>query len=136
MKKMLDMFKLLSDESRLRTLMLLQKRELCVCQIMAVLGMSQPLVSRNLSLLVREGFLDARREGKLVFYRRRGNLQRPQRTMIVVLKKLLGCDRRLSQDLRSLRGCEEYQRKTGKCDMKTFKAFIKQSEARRKRSLK
>ncbi|MGW8271895.1 MAG: ArsR/SmtB family transcription factor, partial [Thermodesulfovibrionales bacterium] len=63
MKKIEDTFKLLSDGTRLRILMLLDRNELCVCQLMAILGVSQPLVSRNLSLLARGGFLEDRREG-------------------------------------------------------------------------
>ena len=63
-----ESMKMLSDRSRLRILMLLSGRELCVCQLMGALGMSQPLVSRNLSLLHKAGFLDDRRDGKMIFY--------------------------------------------------------------------
>ena len=62
MKKVEKIMKLLSDNTRLRILMLLTRRELCVCQIMGVLGVSQPLVSRNLKLLGDAGFL-SRTEG-------------------------------------------------------------------------
>src|SRR4030042_5765138 len=68
MKKLEKIMKLLSDNARLRILMLLTSRELCVCQVMGVLGISQPLVSRNLKLLGDAGFLEERKEGKLVFY--------------------------------------------------------------------
>jgi ArsR family transcriptional regulator len=64
------LLKVLADENRLRLLMLLRARELFVCQLMAVTGLSQSLVSRSLALLEREGLVDSRREGKHVFYRR------------------------------------------------------------------
>ncbi|MCL4537552.1 MAG: metalloregulator ArsR/SmtB family transcription factor [Nitrospirae bacterium] len=131
MKEITEIFKLLSDESRLRILMLLEKRELCVCQIMGVLNMSQPLVSRNLSLLAKSGFLAGRREGKLMFYRIKRNLTKKNLLILSVLKELLKDDRVLLKDFRSLKECEEFQKKTGKCDMETFKAFMKQKIRKR-----
>lgn len=131
MKEITEIFKLLSDESRLRILMLLEKSELCVCQIMGVLNMSQPLVSRNLSLLAKAGFLSGRREGKLMFYRIKRNLTKKNLLILSVLKELLKDDRVLLKDFRSLKECEEFQKKTGKCDMETFKAFMKQKIRKR-----
>jgi DNA-binding transcriptional ArsR family regulator len=131
MKEITEIFKLLSDKSRLRILMLLEKRELCVCQIMGVLNMSQPLVSRNLSLLAKSGFLAGRREGKLMFYRIKRNLTKKNLLILSVLKELLKDDRVLLKDFRSLKECEEFQKKTGKCDMETFKAFMKQKIRKR-----
>lgn len=126
MKKITEIFKLLSDGSRLRILMLLEKRELCVCQIMGVLNMSQPLISRNLSLFAKAGFLSGRREGKLMFYRIKRNLAKENMLVLSILKELLKDDRVLLKDIKSLKECEDFQKKTGKCDMETFKAFIKQ----------
>jgi ArsR family transcriptional regulator len=62
------LLKALADENRLRLLMLLRARELFVCQLMAVTGLSQSLVSRSLALLERQGLVVSRREGKHVFY--------------------------------------------------------------------
>ncbi|HEX8948074.1 MAG TPA: metalloregulator ArsR/SmtB family transcription factor [Dissulfurispiraceae bacterium] len=124
MKELLASLKLLSDESRLRVLMLVSRKELCVCQIMGVLNMSQPLVSRNLSLLMRGGFLQDRREGKLIFYRRKENLSGIPLMLLSVLQEPLKGDKILMKDLSSLVECEEFQKKTGKCDMETLKAFM------------
>jgi DNA-binding transcriptional ArsR family regulator len=131
MKEITEIFKLLSDESRLRILMLLEKRELCVCQIMGVLNMSQPLISRNLSLLAKAGFLAGRREGKLMFYRIKKNLARKNLLILSVLKELLKDDKVLTKDFKSLKECEDFQKRTGKCDMETFKAFMKQKKKKR-----
>lgn len=128
MKEITGIFKLLSDESRLRILMLLEKRELCVCQIMGVLNMSQPLISRNLSLLVKAGFLGGRREGKLMFYRIKKNLTKKNMLVLSVLKELLKDDRVLLKDIKSLTECEEFQKRTGRCNLETFKAFMKQKK--------
>ncbi len=131
MNDMVRLFKLFSDETRLRIFMLLARRELCVCQIMGVLGISQPLVSRNLSLLSSAGLLDERREGKLVFYSLRRRPSAAVSGLLSILKKELKADPRAESDLRSLSDCDEFQKKTGKCDMKTFLAFMKKRGGRR-----
>jgi len=131
MKKVERIMKLLSDSNRIRILMLLTRRELCVCQIMGVLGVSQPLVSRNLKLLGDAGFLEERKDGKLVFYSMKKKMADLNARMIELLKETLEGDRILSEDARSLRDCEEFQKKTGKCDMKTFSEYM--SKGRRKK---
>ncbi len=125
MREVVDIIKLLSDESRLRILMLLTKKELCVCQIMGVLNMSQPLISRNLSLMLKAGFLKDRREGKLMFYSIRKVLPGKHRQLLAVLRELLNDDATLIKDLRSLRDCTDFQKQTGRCDMETLKAFTR-----------
>ena len=124
MKNIEKIMKLLSDNTRLRILMLLTKRELCVCQIMGVLGISQPLVSRNLKLLSDAAFLEERKKGKLVFYSLKQNMNTLNARIIALLKETLRDDRILTEDLGSLRECEEFQKKTGKCDMKTFSEYM------------
>ena len=63
-----DLFKALSDETRLKIVVLLFKRELCVCQIEAALGISQTKASRHLALLRHLGLLKARRDGLWIYY--------------------------------------------------------------------
>jgi ArsR family transcriptional regulator, arsenate/arsenite/antimonite-responsive transcriptional repressor len=58
----------LSDETRLRILKLLAQRELCVCELEAVLGMTQSRVSTNLALLRSAGLVRDRRGGRWVYY--------------------------------------------------------------------
>jgi len=130
MKKVEKIMKLLSDNTRLRILMLLSRRELCVCQIMGVLGVSQPLVSRNLKLLGDAGFLRERKDGKLVFYSMKKKMHVLNSRLVELLRETLNGDRILSEDLRSLRDCEEFQKKTGKCDMKTFSDYMSKSRKR------
>ena len=125
MREVLDLIKLLSDESRLRILLLLTKKELCVCQIMGVLNMSQPLISRNLSLLLKAGFLKDRRDGKLMFYSIKKTLPGKHRLFLSLLNDLLKDNRTLKRDLSSLQDCTEFQRQTGKCDMQTLKEFMR-----------
>lgn len=124
------LMKLLSDPTRLRILMILTKKELCVCQIMGVLGISQPLVSRNLTLLNSADLLKERREGKLAYYSVRKRLPSAHQKMVDLLKDILKSDKILSEDLKSLRDCEEFQRRAGKCDMRTLSDFMERKKGR------
>ena len=61
--------KALSDPIRLRIILLLQAEgELCVCDLMAVLGLPQSTVSRHLAYLKRSCWVDIRREGVWMYY--------------------------------------------------------------------
>ena len=69
MNDLLNVFKALSDETRLRILKLLEKGELCVCDIVAALDLIQPKVSFHLSTLKDAGLVRDRKEGKWIHYR-------------------------------------------------------------------
>ncbi len=58
------------EETRLRILALLSEAELTVTELTAILGQSQPRVSRHLKLLVEAGLVDRHREGAWAFFRR------------------------------------------------------------------
>jgi ArsR family transcriptional regulator, arsenate/arsenite/antimonite-responsive transcriptional repressor len=68
MQEILSIFKALSDEIRLRILKLLQNGELCVCDIVAALDMSQPKISFHLSTLKDAGLIKDRKEGRWIHY--------------------------------------------------------------------
>jgi ArsR family transcriptional regulator len=69
-KELVGLFKLLSDETRLRILTyLLQIKELNVRTLCEYLGQSQPAVSHHLVLLKASSLVDCRRDGKHNFYR-------------------------------------------------------------------
>ena len=61
-------FKALADETRLRILKLLVVREICVCEIMVALGLTQPTASHHLGILENMGLVKDRKEGQWVFY--------------------------------------------------------------------
>ncbi len=69
MKKTAQIFKALSDETRLRILSLLARGELCVCDLMAILDLPQSTVSRHLAYLRNAGLVEDRRQGVWMFYR-------------------------------------------------------------------
>ena len=68
MPEAVQLFKALADETRLRILNLIRHRELCVCQIVDVLGLGQSKVSRHLAHLRNAGLVSDRREGLWMHY--------------------------------------------------------------------
>jgi ArsR family transcriptional regulator len=69
MKEAALFFKILADESRLKMLWLLfNRRELCVCDIMAVLEITQSKASRHLATMRNLGIVSDRREGQWSYY--------------------------------------------------------------------
>lgn len=63
-----DMFKIFGDQTRVKILMALESGELCVCDIAAVMDMSQSAISHQLRVLKQSNIVKTRREGKVVYY--------------------------------------------------------------------
>nr|WP_287390083.1 metalloregulator ArsR/SmtB family transcription factor [Candidatus Microthrix sp.] len=65
-----DGFKLLGEPSRIRILFaLLEAGELCVCDLAAVVGVSETVVSHSMRLLRAAGIVANRRDGRVIYYR-------------------------------------------------------------------
>ena len=73
-------FKTLADRTRLRILGLLAVREMCVCEVMVSLDLTQPTASHHLRILENVGLVKDRKEGKWVFYA----LQDPAETALLL----------------------------------------------------
>jgi ArsR family transcriptional regulator len=69
MRDLIDVFKALTDETRLRILKLLEDGELCVCEIVAALNIVQPKVSFHLRTLKGAGLVSNAKHGKWIHYR-------------------------------------------------------------------
>ena len=59
----------LSDQNRVRTLMALKGRELCVCQIIELLELAPSTVSKHMSILANARLVEGRQDGRWRFYR-------------------------------------------------------------------
>lgn len=68
MNDLLRIHKALADETRLRLAAILRRHELNVGELVGVLDMGQPRISRHLKILVEAGLVDCRREGLWAFY--------------------------------------------------------------------
>ena len=63
-----DLFKVFSDTTRIKILYALFEAEMCVCDIAALLGMTQSAISHQLKALKNARLVKSRRDGKTVFY--------------------------------------------------------------------
>jgi len=77
MREILRTLSALADPVRLRVLRLLRGRELCVCELVDVLRMPQYAISRHLRSLRTLGLVAARRDGRWMHYRLRGQATDP-----------------------------------------------------------
>ena len=63
-----ELFRIFGDSTRIRILYVLFEAEMCVCDIAALLGMTQSAISHQLKILKQNRLIKSRREGKSVFY--------------------------------------------------------------------
>ena len=63
MRELVQVLKAVADRNRIRILKLLEVQDMCVCEIAAVLEVSQPSASKHLSILKQAGLVQQRRNG-------------------------------------------------------------------------
>jgi len=99
-----ELFKLLSDETRLRCIMLLQSEgELCVCELTYALGLSQPKISRHLAHLRQSGLVRDRRAGQWIHYRLHDDLPEWIKSVVNTTATSAHINDPYSQDIASLK---------------------------------
>ncbi len=69
MRDFMEISRALSDENRVRALMALRDRELCVCQIIELLGLAPSTVSKHMSILRQARLVESRKHGRWIYYR-------------------------------------------------------------------
>lgn len=69
MREFMKITKALSDSSRVRILLALQGRELCVCQLTELAGLAPSTISKHLSILHNAGLIEFRKTERWVYYR-------------------------------------------------------------------
>jgi ArsR family transcriptional regulator, arsenate/arsenite/antimonite-responsive transcriptional repressor len=90
MKKLARFFKALADETRLQILwLLLGEEELCVCDFMRALGITQSKASRHLRYLFNVGLVSDRREGAWMYYRLAVPPESDRETFIQLLGQMM-----------------------------------------------
>ena len=68
LRKMAEMFKVMNDPTRLRIINALLLSEMCVCDIAALMDMTQPTISHHLKIMRQSELIKYRRDGKVVYY--------------------------------------------------------------------
>jgi len=97
-----SLFRAFADPTRLRILHLLKPGELCVCDIVGVLRLPQPKISRHLAYLRQAGLVLARREGLWMHYRLADAASPLHASLIECLSFCLGQMPELAADARKL----------------------------------
>jgi len=77
MREFLEIAKACSDPNRVRILLALKGHELCVCQLVELVGLATSTVSKHMSILRQAYLVDNRKEGRWAYYRRVGKEGRP-----------------------------------------------------------
>ncbi|RLB63067.1 MAG: hypothetical protein DRI90_07685 [Deltaproteobacteria bacterium] len=117
MKSLSATFKALADETRLAMLALLfRHQELCVCDFVAVLSVSQSKASRHLRYLLNAGLLEDRRAGAWVHYR---IIERPEpgaRDVLSAVEQVLARQNHEALEQRFAQWSQEKRRSGSSCD--------------------
>jgi ArsR family transcriptional regulator len=116
MKDILKLFKALSDSTRLRIMMLLMRRDLCVCELMFILKMEQSRISHQLRILRDADLVEDKRRGRWIVYEIPGDVRKnlmPPFSRLV--KDEAAAHEQFRRDLKALQTClkEEIRLKGG-----------------------
>jgi ArsR family transcriptional regulator, arsenate/arsenite/antimonite-responsive transcriptional repressor len=104
MRDLMAVIKALADENRVRILMALGPKELCVCQIVELLGLAPSTVSKHMAILKQARLVDSRKEGRWMFYRRpRVDALVEAKQITALVSKLLADDPRAREDAKRLK---------------------------------
>ena len=96
-------FKALGDANRLRIVKMLGERELCLCEIREVLGLSNSTVSKHLSILRDAGLILDSKEGKWVNFRLNSAAGSSHiRSILDLMRKSYGNDETVRADAKKL----------------------------------
>jgi ArsR family transcriptional regulator, arsenate/arsenite/antimonite-responsive transcriptional repressor len=104
MRDLMAVIKALADENRVRILMALGPKELCVCQIVELLGLAPSTVSKHIAILKQARLVDSRKQERWMFYRRaEGDATVEAREMTALVSRLLADDPQGRKDAKRLK---------------------------------
>jgi DNA-binding transcriptional ArsR family regulator len=121
MRELLAIAKALADENRLRILAVLKGHELCLCQIVELLGLATSTVSRHMAILNQAQLVTARKDGRWAYFQlANGEAPLAAKESIAVVLKALERDAQGKADRQRLKAIlkhdpEELCRKQNKC---------------------
>ena len=98
MFEFMTVIKALADSNRVRILCVLQGRELCVCQIIEMLGLAPSSVSKHLSILRQARLLEDRKEGRWMYYRHPDRPNALVKKVLALLRASLSDDEQMHAD--------------------------------------
>lgn len=102
MEEFIRQAKAISDPTRARMLKLLEAGELCVCDIMEVMGLLQSTASKHLGILKTAGLIESRKAGIWTYYRLSGKPRADSRDFLKFMSEHINNDAQIKQDRRLL----------------------------------
>jgi ArsR family transcriptional regulator len=103
MRSLQSISKALSDNTRIRILKLVSNEELCVSELIQILKMTQPCISRHVNLLKQAGLVVDRRDGQHVYYSINSNSFNPYvKDVLKPFYHWLNKDKVVNKDLKKL----------------------------------
>ncbi len=109
MRKKIEIFKVLSEPNRVRILMMLLQKPLCVCEITSVLQLSTATVSSHLSYLRNTGFIEDEKDGKWINYRISQNIIDPIiKSNLDSLPEWFSNEKEIQEDFRKIKNIDRY----------------------------
>lgn len=115
MDEIIKLFKALSDKSRLRILMVLSHKSLCVCELQCIIKIAMSTVSQHLAILVETGLIKPEKRGKWIYYSiDSSNLSFLNANIIMLLSYILNKDEYFISDLIAIKSIED----KNLCDIK------------------
>jgi ArsR family transcriptional regulator, arsenate/arsenite/antimonite-responsive transcriptional repressor len=121
MRDLMAVLKALADENRVRILMALGPKELCVCQIVELLGLAPSTVSKHIAILKQARLVDSRKDGRWMFYRVSDDDTRAEaREMTALVARLFADDPQSHEDAKRMKQIlktdrDELCRKQNRC---------------------
>jgi len=112
LQELVKVFKALGDDTRIGLLKLLEQRNLCVCELMQALDMTQSRVSRNLGILKNVGLVKDRRDGLWVHYSLNDEAKPQIQKLLSILKDSCNDDKTIVKDITELSKAQ----KLSQCD--------------------
>lgn len=108
MRDYLAITKALGDHTRVRALVSLADGELCVCQVVDLLGLSPATVSKHMTILLQAGLIERRKDGRWHYYRLAGRGAPPMvREALRWSLKSLENEKIITKDAKTLCGVRE-----------------------------
>ena len=107
MREFLAMTKAMSDANRVRVLMGLGGGEMCVCQIVEMLGLAPSTVSKHVSILRQARLVESRKEGRWVYYRLPRRPAPTVRKAIRWAREALAGDGQIQADARTIKAVKK-----------------------------
>lgn len=102
-RQLVKVFKALGDPNRIRIMKMLETRELCVCEVREIVGLSNSTVSKHLSILYDAGLITQSKDGKWVNYALNSSSENHLvQVVLSLLKTSLADDESVLKDIESV----------------------------------